>query len=54
MERLQERPELNWVEHYELHKKPAYQRPTPDECDVLLTYDQHNYDEIKQALKALM
>ncbi|MDB5182654.1 MAG: hypothetical protein JWO47_438 [Candidatus Saccharibacteria bacterium] len=54
IKRLQARPEENWVEHYELYKKPTYEQPTPDECDKLLVYNQDNYDEIRLALKGLL
>jgi adenylate kinase family enzyme len=54
LERLQNRSEPNWLEHYMKHKKPTFEMPTADEADHLLVYDQKNYEEIKETLYRLM
>jgi predicted kinase len=52
LHRLEQRGK-NWQVQYHTNKKELFQPPTPDEADILLTYNQRNYDEIHSQLKRL-
>lgn len=57
LERLRERqvsqPGSRWLDHYTLDKKLKYQRPASDEADIVLYYDQSNYETILSTLVKL-
>lgn len=53
LERLDQRGD-RWLDMYHDWKKAAFEAPTADEADVLLRYNQQNYDEIKQSLVDLL
>jgi predicted kinase len=56
LKRLEERTDsvqTRWVEQYH-HKKVLIEKPTPDEADMILEYDQTNYDAIKAKLEELL
>lgn len=52
-ERLQRRGH-RWFEHYQNLKKDTFEAPTQDECDLLITYTQNNYDTVKQQVADLL
>jgi len=43
-----------WIDMYHDLRKPGFERPTADEADVLLEYNQHNYDEIREKIEQLI
>ncbi len=49
LERLKARGE-RWLEQYKNLKKNSFQPPEDDEAELVLRYDQNNYDEIKNRL----
>lgn len=49
LERLKARGE-RWLEQYEDLKKTSFQPPENSEAELVLRYDQNNYDEIKNHL----
>jgi predicted kinase len=53
LERLKDRGKA-WLEQYTDLKKQAFQSPEKDEAEVVLRYDQHNYDAIKDSLSKLL
>lgn len=52
VDRLQHRGQ-QWLRQYEEFKKDTFEIPTSDEAELVLHYDQHNYDEIRQRLRDL-
>lgn len=53
LERLANRPEKNWHNHYFEHKKDKLQEPNPNEAEQLFIYDQSNYQDILDKLRKL-
>lgn len=53
LERLETRGNA-WLEQYTKLKKAAFQPPQQNEVEVVLRYNQHNYDEIRKSLSALL
>lgn len=43
-----------WIKHYHELKKDLFEPPSQDEVDLLLTYNQQNYEEIRSALARLL
>lgn len=39
-----------WLRQYQQIKKEMFEPPTADECDEVITFDQDNYQEVKQKL----
>lgn len=57
LERLQERDKdsnARWTDMYHNIKKELFEPPTEDEADVLLRYDQANYDDIERQIGTLL
>ena len=53
LERLAKRQNgERWQKQYFDHKVRAFEQPTKDEADIVLTYDQTNYDEILAKLRS--
>ena len=52
LQRLRDRAQ-HWEAQYWGSKKELFERPTPDEADTLLVYNQDNYDEILAELARL-
>ena len=54
VERLHKRTDgKNWLEMYENRKK-SFEPSTQEEADLLLEYDQNNYQDIKEAISKLL
>lgn len=42
---------LSWTKQYHTSKRSMFEIPTPDEADLLLTYNQANYKELLQQIQ---
>lgn len=47
-------PGSQWTEVHHRVRKPRFQRPEADEADIILRYDQTNYDEIAAEIRKLL
>lgn len=49
-----EKEKANWTEQYQKYKKHSFMPPNQDEADVVLHYNQSNYQEIEDQIKELL
>ena len=49
-----ERRGKKWLKQYEDLKKQSFEPPEKGEAEIVLRYDQHNYDVIKESLEKLL
>ena len=53
-ERDKDDEQAQWTEVYHKFRKPRFEPPDIDEADILLRYDQKNYDEIEAEIRKLL